>query len=405
MRWSRNLKLSIRAIGRSWTRTALSTSGVAVGIAAVVVLAGAGRGAEAALGDALRQMGRNLLVVSAGRSETGALRGASRMARTLTMEDGRVLAREVPGVVRAAPLVELETLARVGGRAVGIRVAGTTPPFGKARHFEVAAGRFIDDEDVRGKARVAVVGPVVVRALFGGESPLGEILSIRGVPFRIVGVTKNKGVSFDGSNEDELVIIPVTTAMRRLMDVAFLNRVVVQAGSEAALPEVSRKIAAVLRGRHGIRPGAPDDFGIADQTALLRAQREAGGPLGRLVAGLSMLALALGGVGLMAVSLLSIRERHPEIGLRVAVGGRPRDIAAQFLTESLLVSALGGAVGLTTGLVGIAAGARLTRWPMVVGWEALVYPTAISVALALVFGSYPALKAARLDPIQALSGR
>ncbi len=405
MRWTRNLRLSLRAISRSWLRTALSVSGVAIGIASVVMLIGAGAGAEKAVREALGQLGRNLLVVSAARTETSALRGGSRVSTTLSAADWRAIARDVRGVLRTAPVLESPELVRVGGWTVSARVIGTTAEFEPARNFPLVAGRFIDDDDLLERRRVAVVGPLVVEELFKGESPLGEVLNVRGVPFRIIGVTRKKGVSFDGANEDELVIIPLTTAMRRLLNEEALNRVYVQTVSGAALSTTRSEITSLLRLRHAITADQPDDFGIQDQAALVRAQQQAGGSLSRLMTGLSALTLGLGGVGMLAVSLLSVRERYSEIGLRLAVGGRPRDILLQFFTEAVLISALGGAVGLAVGAAGIRIGTWLTRWPMVLSWQAVVYPFMISVAIAVVFGAYPALRAARLDPILALNSK
>jgi len=404
VRWRRNLRLSVRAITRSWLRTALSVSGVAVGIASVVMLIGAGVGAERALQKALEPLGHNLLVVNAARTETGALRGGSRVSTTLRLGDWEAIDREVPGVLRTAPVAESPVLARAEGRTVSVRVHGTTAEFGRARNFDVVAGRFIDADDLSDKRRVAVVGSVVVEELFQGESPLGEVVHLGGVPFRIVGVTKKKGV-VDGANEDEVVIIPLATAMSRLVYVEYLNRIYVQTVSEQVMPSIREAITDLLRRRHAVAPGGPDDFAIQDQTATVRAQQRAGGSLARFVVGLSGLALGLGGIGLLAVSLLSVRERHSEIGLRLAVGARPRDILLQFLTEAVLISALGGVAGLAAGAGGILIGSSLTRWTMVLAWQAVVYPLAVSVAIAVVFGAYPALRAARLDPILGLNAR
>ncbi|MCZ6754194.1 MAG: ABC transporter permease, partial [Gemmatimonadetes bacterium] len=328
----------------------------------------------------------------------------SRTGTTLTVADWEAIAREVPGVLRTAPVAERPLLARVGGRTVSVRVHGTTAEFAQARNFQLAAGRFIDGDDLLNTRRVAVVGALVVEELYHGESPLGELLLLSGIPFRIIGVTKKKGV-VDGANEDELVIIPLPTALRRLLSVESLNRIWVQTVSEDATAATRSEIATLIRRRHAIPTDRPDDFGIQDQTAMVRSRQQAGDSLSRLVTGLSALALGLGGVGLLAVSLLSVRERYADIGLRLAVGGLPRDILLQFLTEAVLTSALGGAVGLAAGAGGIIIGTFLTSWPMVLSWQAVVYPLLISVAIAVVFGAYPALRAARLDPILALNSK
>lgn len=404
MRARRHLRLCVRALTRSWLRTALSVSGVAVGIASVVMLIGAGVGAERALQRTLEPLGHNLLVVNATRTETSALRGDSRLGTALRPADRDAIERVVPGILRTAPVAESPLLARAEGRAVSVRVHGTTAEFGPARSFAVVAGRFIDADDLRDTRRVAVVGSVVVEELFRGESPLGEVVHLGAVPFRIVGVTKKKGV-VDGANEDEVVIVPLTAAMSRLTKVEHLDRIYVQAVSEPALPAAREAIADLLRRRHAVAPGGADGFDIQDQTAIVRAQQRVGGSLSRFVVGLSALALGLGGVGLLAVSLLSVRERQAEIGLRLAVGARPRDILLQFMAEAVLVSLLGGVAGLAAGAAGILIGSSLTRWTMVLAWQAVVYPLAVSVGIAMLFGAYPALRAARLDPILGLNLR
>ena len=308
-------------------------------------------------------------------------------------------------MLRTAPVAEDKLSVQAGGWRVAARVLGTTPDFEQAQNFPLVAGRFIDADDLLARRRVAVVGPLVVEGLFQGELPVDELLLIRGVPFRIIGVARKRGVSSDGADLDELVIIPLTTAMRRVLNVESLKRVYVQTVSEDSIPAARSALTTLLRRRHATPSGGPDDFGIQDQAAIVRGQQQAGDFLSRLVPGLSALALGLGGVGLLAVSLLSVRERYSEIGLRLAVGGRPRDILLQFFTEAMLISILGGMVGVAVGAAGIRIGASLTRWPMVLSWQAVVYPLTISVAIAVIFGAYPALRAARLDPILALNSK
>ena len=404
MKLRSSLKLSVRALTRSWIRTALSVSGVAVGIASVVMLVGAGAGAERALEDLLDQVGRNLLVINATKTKSGALRGTSRLSTTLSVEDWETIKNEVPDLLHSAPTAERVRQVRAGGFTTNVSVIGTVAEFQQAKNFPLVAGRFVDADDLRENRRVVVVGSYIVEELFRGESPVGELLLIGQVPFRIIGVTRKKGVT-DGGNEDDLVFIPLTAAMNRLMDVEHLDRIWVQTVSEESMTAVRSAITSLLRIRHEIAPGKPDDFIIKDQTAMIRARSQASSPLSRLINGLSALALGLGGVGLLAVSLLSVRERYPEIGLRLAVGGRPRDILLQFFTEATLLSILGGITGLAVGAAGIFVGTSLTRWTMVLNWQAVVYPLMLSLGIAVVFGAYPALRAARLDPIIALNSK
>jgi putative ABC transport system permease protein len=403
VRWRSNLALSARALSRSRWRTALSIGAVAIGIASVTILLGAGAGAERALRAALEPLGQNLLVVNPARRQTNALRGAGSEGESLSVSDARAMV-DLPGALNVAPVAERAVLVSAEGASLPAKVMGTTPAFEEARNYPVLAGRFIDEQDLEEARRVVVIGALVVENLYAGELPLGETLMIDGVPFRIVGVYRKKGAAPNGSNEDELLIVPLTSAMRRLLDVDYLTRVFVQAESGEAVPRLEAGITRMLRERHDIL-GDENDFSIRDQTALVRSQQQASGTFRRIVPWLSALALVLGGVGLLAVCMLSVRERYSEIGLRLAVGGLPRDILLQFLSEALLISIVGGLVGLGLGAAGISAGSALTRWPMVLNWEAVVYPFGISVAVAVIFGTWPALRAARLNPILALNSR
>lgn len=403
MRWRSNLGLSARALSRSRWRTLLSISAVAVGIASVTVLVGAGVGAERALRATLEPLGENLLVVNPTRRQTDALRGGGGEGESLSVSDARAIL-SLAEARYVAPVAERMVLASADGVSLPAKVMGTTPSFEEVRNYPVLTGRFIDEEDLEAAQRVVVIGALVVENLYGGELPLDETLVIDGVPFRIIGVYRKKGTAPNGSNEDELLIVPLTTAMRRLLDVDYLTRVFVQAESEEAVPRLEDSITRLLRERHDVLDG-PDDFSIRDQTALVRSQQQVGGSFRRVVPWLSALALALGGVGLLAVCTLSVRERYAEIGLRLAVGGLPRDILLQFLSEALLISLVGGIVGLGLGAAGISAGSALTRWPMVLSWTAVAYPFGISIVIAVVFGTWPAVRAARLDPIVALNSQ
>lgn len=408
MRWWRNLRLSLGALASSPTRLVLSLGAMAIGVAAVVVLLGLGAGAERAFEATLERLGRHLLVVNAGRSETGALRGGSRQVRTLELADWRAIAHQVPGATRAAPIASGALDLRVGRRSLSTTVVGTSPELRRVKSLRLLAGRFIDDHDLADSRRVAVIGSFVARRLYFGEWPLGETLRVSGVPMTIIGILEDKGSQPDGSNEDNQVIVPVTTAQRRLLGTDHLDRVFVQAESRDATARVERELRSLLRRRHGLDRGATrfgDDFEILDQDALLAAQAEIGSSILRLVAGLAALSFGLAGMGLLAVFSLSVRERYGEIGLRLAVGARRRDILGQFLAEAVLVAALGGLLGWAVGACGIVLGEQLSGWPLALTWRSVVVPFAISLAVAAVFGAYPALHAARLDPVAALRSR
>ncbi len=397
MKWRKNLRLSTVAMWRSRGRTLLSIAGMAIGIAAVAVVIALGAGADRALRDVLDQMGRNLLVVNSGRTETGALRGSSRQYETLKLTDGEAIAEGIAGVERTAPISSGTRRLRAGGRTLTATVTGSTPALYEVRNHGLMAGRFLDEDDVRDGRRVAVLGSYVVRELYLGEWPLGETLQVGGIPFTVIGVLQKKGATGDGSNEDNQIVVPVSTAHRRVLNIDYLDRIFVQTASKDALSEAERSVGALLRRRHGER-----DFEIQDQAALLAAQAKTSSSLSKVITWLAVVTLGLGGVGLLAVSLLSVRERYSEIGLRLAVGARRRDVGLQFLAEAVLVGVLGGTVGLVLGGAGILIGEGLSGWPLVLTWRSVVYPFAVSLAVAIGFGAYPAARASRLDPIVAL---
>ena len=402
MRWHKNLRFSLRALNRSRFRTLLSVSGVAIGIAAVAVLIGAGAGADLALQKSLERLGENLLAVNASLTTTGALRGESRMHETLTMDDWRRI-KDLPSVKRAAPVADGGGAVRVGARAQSFTIVGTTPEFHAAKKFDVVTGRFIDDDDVALRHRVAVIGAQVVDDLFFGEWPIGETMLIGNNPFTVIGILKRKGLNPDGTTDDGHIIVPVSTVQRRMINVDHLARIFVQARSKDMIPVAEAEIATLLRGEHGLgRPNYADDFEIQDQAALLATQKKMSKSFGSLTLGLAALALTLGGVGLLVVSLLSVRERYAEIGLRIAVGAQARDILIQFLTESILLALMGGMAGVLVGGACILIGGQVTGWAMALTWETVAYPFLISLGIAIVFGAFPALRAARLDPIVAL---
>lgn len=402
MRWHKNLRFSVRALNRSRFRTLLSISGVAVGIAAVAVLIGVGAGADQALQKTLARLGENLLAVNAGRTATDALRGVSQMHETLTLDDWEQIKR-LPSVKRAAPVVDGGGTMKVGVRARAFTVVGTTPDFAEAKKFELAAGRFIDADDVAERRRVAVIGAEVVEDMYFGEWPVGERVLIGTVPYTVIGILKRKGLNPDGTTDDGHVVIPISTAQRRMLNVDHIARVFVQANSKDEIPVAEREVATLLRAEHGHdKPNYRDDFEIQNQDSLLKTQGRVSQSFGSLTLGLAALALTLGGVGLLAVTLLSVRERYSEIGLRIAIGARPVDILIQFLTEAVLLAVMGGMTGIMFGVACILIGSQVTGWAMALTWQALAYPFLISLGIAVVFGAFPAVRASRLDPIVAL---
>jgi putative ABC transport system permease protein len=376
-----------------------------IGIAALFILLALSSGAEKAFEEALASMGKNLLAVGSLRRETDALRGLGTRYQTLTLEDWRAIRSEVAGVERASPIAMNNFDVRYQGRSSNITVIGTAPDYQYSNAHYPAAGRFLDDDDLRSQARVAVIGAQIAKDLFYGEEPIGERLLIGGAPYEVVGVLQAKGTDAGGIPQDDKIMVPVTTAVRRLLNVDYIDRIFVQAESRSAIPGVMSEISGLLRRRHVLDSvGKPDDFTIRDQAELVRTIRRSDETMQRFLRGLSSLLLALASAGLLAVTLLSVRERHAEIGLRMAIGALPRHVVAQFLGEAVMIALLGAFSGLLLGGVGIILGQSLLKWQIQVTGLNALYTMLIPLALALLAGAYPALRAARLDPIHALRG-
>jgi putative ABC transport system permease protein len=405
VKWLRNTAFSARALNRARARTVLSACSMTIGIAALFILLALSAGAEKVFEDALASMGKNLLAIGSLRRETDALRGQGTRFQTLTLDDWRAISRELPNVERAAPIAMNNFDVRYQGRSSNVTVIGTSPDYQHSNAHYAAAGRFLDDDDLRNQARVAVIGAQIAKDLFYGEEPVGERLLIGGAPYEVIGVLQAKGTDAGGIPQDDKIMVPVTTAVRRLLNVDYIDRIFVQAKSRDAIPDVMNELSSLLRRRHAlVGAGKPDDFTIRDQAELLRTIRRSDETMQRFLRGLSTLLLALASAGLLAVTLLSVRERHAEIGLRMAIGALPHHVVAQFLGEAVMIALLGAFSGLLLGGVGIILGQSLLKWQIQVTGLNALYTMLIPLALALLAGAYPALRAARLDPIHALRG-
>ncbi len=403
MNWHGNLRLSVRALSRARTRTLLSSSSMTIGIAAVVLLFGVGAGTEQAFQQALEAMGKNLLAIGAQRREADALRGGGWRYKSLTMADYQAISTELDSVAMAAPIAMTSANLQYRGKSVVSTIIGTTPGFQYTNNQKPIAGRFIDALDMRDKARVAVIGAEVARKLFYNEEPIGERLLVGGAPYTVIGILEEKGVEQTGTNQDDRVLVPVSTAMRRLLRSDYVDRIFVQAASRELISATMAGIEQLLRGRHDLdQAGKKNDFTITDQASLLRTLKDTDRALSRLLGGIAGLTLGLACLGLLAVSLLSVRERQSEIGLRLAMGALPGQILLQFLAEAMMIALLGALAGLLIGAIGIILGQALFDWQMVLTWGNVGYTFLIALGLSLLFGAYPALSAARLDPIVAL---
>jgi putative ABC transport system permease protein len=402
MKYRLGIRVALRALGGHKLRTGLMLLGIVVGVAAVVAMVAIGQGTRAEVLRKVESMGANLLTVNAGQLKFQAGREAGATAITLTERDARAIAEEAPHISSLAPAQSKKLSVKFEEMGTTTTVVGTTPEFQEVRNFHPVAGEFFDDDQVRSSARVAVLGQTVVLNLFAGRDPIGETIRIANVPFLVIGVLEAKGLDIAGQDQDDQILVPLRTALRRLFNVSYLSTIYVSVDDSAAMETAAVTIAEVLRERHRLRPGAQDDFVIQNQSALLETQAAVSDTFTLLLGSIGGISLLVGGIGILAMTLIAVRERTREIGLRRAVGARRRDILLQFLIETGLLSATGGVGGVALGITAAKITSVATGWPMLIPWGAALAAVVFSAFLGLAFGVYPARKAAMLDPIVAL---
>jgi len=402
MNVSRNLLLSCEILAAHKLRTVLSLLGIVVGVGAVVLMVAAGRGAEERILGTIRNMGTNLIVVSAG--QTRLVAGRQRQFAievTLVPGDAEAIATECPAVDLTAPMASKKMSVRWDAENTNTKVFGIAPEGFRVRNVAVESGRLFGPEEDRARSRVAVLGPTAVRNLMGRVDPVGLRIRIGRFPFEVIGVTKPKGVDANGLDQDDLVFVPLRTAMRRLLNVTHLEAIYARAHRAEILEEAEEQIRRVLRRRHRLR-GKPDDFTIQNQAVLLATERETARSVTLLIGSVAGISLLVGGVGILAVMLISVRERTGEIGLRRAIGASRGDIRTQFLLESGLLATVGGVLGVSAGAAAAVSVSALGYWETSVSWPVAMAALCFSFVVGVVFGSYPAVRAARLEPVEAL---
>lgn len=400
MRLGRSVRLSVRALLAHRVRTALAVSSVSAGVAAVVLTSAIGSGAERDITRRIDELGVNLLVVRPVQTARSvARRTVKGTVTTLRLEDHDAIAR-LPVVAWSAPGIETPVWVKAGSSAMVTRMMGTTREFSAIRRFKVRSGRFFDADDDHAARRVVVLGARVASAMFAGD-PVGEEVRIGRVPFEVIGVLAGRGAVADG-DEDNQVLVPIRTAQRRVVNTTSLNAIFVSVADPEATAEAARQIGAVLRQRHRAGRDGQPDFEIQDATRFFTMQRATARTLGRLTIGLGAVALLVGGAGITALMLLSVKERTTEIGLRIAVGARSRDILVQFLVEATILTLGGWMGGMLLGGAGALLVATSTAWPVGVPTQAVLASLAMSLVFGLGFGAVPARQAAMVPPIQAL---
>jgi len=403
MKIAKNIEISKKILLERKVRTVLSLSGIIVGVSAVIVMVALGKGTEAKVTSQITKMGSNLLLVNAGQVKIIAGRARqSKIVTTLELRDADSIAEGVSGVeyVAAAQVKKLQV--KYGDLSTKTNIVGTTFDIVEIQNYSLSEGRFFDEDEDKGLRRVAVIGKTIVENIFGQQDPLGKIIYIGKVPFEIIGVLSPKGLDLYGADQDDQIFIPVKTALRRLFNLTYINTIYVKVKNENSMVQTAKEIDDVLRERHHIREGKDNDFTILNQTAILKAQQESSRTFTLLIGSIAALSLLVGGIGVLAVMLISIRERIKEIGIRRAVGAKRRDILIQFLSEALLLSIGGGMIGVVLGVVVSILTAIFAKLPLIIPMDAVGVSFLATFIIGVFFGVYPARKASLLDPIKAL---
>jgi putative ABC transport system permease protein len=404
MRVYKSLKISQKTLLAHKLRTVLALLGIIVGVAAVVIMVAIGNGARQEIISKIEAMGTNLIVVNAGEVRTFAGREQVRgTVTTLTLQDAEAIERELVSVVATAPSQSRKMQVKFGNVSTNTTILGTIPNFQQIGNFKVERGKFFSEMENKTSRRVAVLGRGVVENLFAGQDALGATIRIGKVPFEVIGLMKSKGVDMYGTDQDDQIFIPIRTALRRVFNQTHLNAIYLQIDGQKDMEAASGQVQRLLRQRHRLdRLDKPDDFTIQNQTDLIEAQEETSNTFTTLTASIAGISLLVGGIGILAVMLLAIRERTREIGLRMAVGARRKDVRIQFLFESSILSLGGGILGIASGVAGSIFMKWVLAWSISVSLLSVFVTFGFSLLIGLFFGVYPAHKASLLDPIKAL---
>jgi putative ABC transport system permease protein len=403
MRLLKGSRIALKAVTAHKLRAILAILGIVVGVAAVIVMLAVGEGAKQDVLGKIQGLGTNILIVSAGQLKNVA--GRPQLVgnvTTLDLRDAKAIPEECPAVARVAPIQSRKLAVKYGTGTASTSVVGTSADFPAVREFRTAVGRFFDADEVQAAQRVAVVGQTVLTNLGAGRSVVGETLRINNVPFEVIGVLEAKGVNYAGIDEDDQVLIPISTALRRLLNLTHLSSLYIQAKDERTMGSAARQVSDLLRDRHRIRTGQPEDFTLQTQAEILDAAQETSQTFSLLLGSIAGISLFVGGIGILAMMVISVRERTREIGIRRAVGARRRDILLQFILEATSLSLIGGVIGTVVGLGGGLVLSRITGWPTASSPLAILLAFGVSAVVGIFFGAYPARRAARLDPIVAL---
>jgi putative ABC transport system permease protein len=386
-------------------RSTLTMLGIIIGVGAVIAMVAVGSGAKKQIAEQIASMGSNMLIVLSGSSTSGGLRFGSGTVPTLTVDDAKAMLSEIPSIKYVAPSLSGVAQVVFGNQNWSTVVNGTTPEILEIRDWPLSSGRPFTQQDIDGATKVCLLGKTIVDILFGGIDPIDQVIRIKNVPFTVIGVLAPKGQSTRGQDQDDTIIIPLTTAQKRLFGMQFpgmVRMMLVQARGPEVMQEVEIQMNDLLRQRHRIQPNQDNDFTVRNLTEIMSTAEQSASVMSLLLGAIASISLIVGGIGIMNIMLVSVTERTREIGIRIAVGAKGRDILLQFLIESLVLSLIGGTVGIGIGVAGTLVLSSFTQWPILFSINAILLAFLFSGSVGVFFGFYPARKASMLNPIEAL---
>jgi putative ABC transport system permease protein len=393
---------SVRSLLRNKLRSSLTVLGITIGIAAVICVVAIGKAGQARVEQHLANLGDNFVWIEAGGRAVNGVRTGPRGTKTLVFADAAAIRTQIPLIKSASANVDASVQVVYGNQNWFTSYRGVEPEYFDIKRWFVEKGAVFAQDDVERAADVCVIGRTIQSQLFGVEDPIGKVIRLKGLPCKVVATLRPKGLSLSGQDQDDTIILPYTTAQKKLKGVTWLDDILCSAVSPDVVKLAGQQIAALLRERHHLRPEEEDDFNVRNPEDVIQAQLEASRTLTLLLIAIASISLIVGGIGIMNVMLVSVTERTREIGVRVAVGATEEAIQLQFLGESVMLSMVGGAAGVLVGVVGSLFVGRALGWPMEMSVEAVILAALFSIAVGVFFGYYPARKASRLDPIEAL---
>jgi len=402
MRLGSTLNIAFRALRRNKLRSVLTALGIIIGVAAVIAMVGIGNGAKAQVEAQIASLGQNVILIFSGSTTSSGIRTGWGGAGTLKIEDAEAIRREVPGVTAVSEEVASTTQVAAGNQNWFTRIYGESADYFDLRQWPLADGAPFTPQDVRSANKVCVIGRTTASQIYGSDDPVGQILRIKNVPFAITGVLTAKGLTTQGVDQDDVVVMPYTSAMKRVVGGTTLRNINVQIGDARQIEGAQQQILALLRQRHNIRPGHDDDFTVRNQQEIAEAATATSRVMTLLLGAIAGVSLVVGGIGIMNIMLVSVTERTREIGVRLAVGAHGRDILTQFLIEAVSLSSIGGLIGIIFGVGASKLLSIYAHWPTLISIGSIALSFFVSAGVGVFFGFYPAREAARLDPIEAL---